>query len=117
MSGTEDRDEELDGLEAELRQPFIESPEEIEEGKGQTCWVDANRACMPDCTAFNVYTDMPQGPERCVLIVYTANSAVQTQELVQITKKAARQMKIKMEDDQRAALASSPIPDPYGGKR
>lgn len=117
MSGTDERDQELDNLEQELRQPYIESPEEIEEGMGQTCWLNMDRQCMPDCTAYNVFTDMPQGPERCVLIVYAANSAVQTQELVQITKKAASQLKIKMQDDQRAALAGAPVPDPYGRNR
>jgi hypothetical protein len=107
----------MDALETELRQPYIERPEEIEEGKGQTCWLDQNRSCEPDCTAFNIFTDTPQGPERCVLVVYTANSAVQSQQLVQITKKAARILKIKAEDDQRASLAAAPIPDPFGGTR
>lgn len=117
MTETPDRDEDLDLLEAELRQPYVESPEEIQEGKGQTCWLNMDRPCMPDCTAYNVYTDLPQGPERCTIIVYAANSAVMSQELVQITKKAATQLKIKMQDDQRVYMASGSIPNPYGEKR
>ena len=111
-----DRDEELDELEAELHTPYIEEPEELDEGAGQTCFLDGDRRCMPDCTAFNVYAEVQQGPERCVFLVYLANSAVDSHSLVALGKKIAGQYRMKAADEARVIMASSPIPDPFGGK-
>ena len=112
-----ERDQELDELERDLAaEPFIHRPDEIEEGKGQTCFLNENRMCEPDCTAFNVYADPQQGPERCILLVYLANSAVSTQELVQQSRLLLKQSRTQSADDARTALASAPVPDPFGGK-
>ena len=113
----DDRDQDLDDLEKELNQPFLHRPEEIDAGAGQVCFIDGDRECAGDCTAFNIYADPKQGPERCILLVYTANVAVNTQELVQLGRKIAQQATTSAADDLRAAIASAPVPDPFGGKR
>lgn len=111
-----DREEDLDKLEEELGQPFVHEPEELDIGEGQTCFLNQDRRCMSDCTSYNLYADVPQGPERCVLLVYASHVAVNTKELVELTKKAAGLAKTKADDTARAQLANMPIPDPFGGK-
>jgi hypothetical protein len=112
-----ERDQELDELERDLvAEPFIHRADEIEEGKGQTCFINQDRECQPDCTAFNIYADPQQGPERCILLVYMGNSAVNTQELVGASRLLIKQSKTQGADAARAALASAPVPDPFGGK-
>ena len=113
----EDRDEELDALEEDLRQPYIAPPDEIKEGEGQICFLNADRPCLPDCTAFNIYAQPAQGPERCTFLLYAANLAVNTQELVQLGRKMTKQSQTQAADEARAAIASMPIPDPFGGPK
>jgi len=112
-----ERDQELDDLEEELRTPYIETPARVDEGSGQTCFLNQDRQCMPDCTSYNVHVDIPQGPERCILLVYAANCAVNTQELVQLSRKMVGQAKTQAADEARAAIAGAPIPNPYGESR
>ena len=109
-----DRDQELDDLEAELRTPFIERPDEVDAGVGQVCFLDKDRECLGDCTSFNTYAEVKQGPERCVLLVYASTVAVNTQELVQLGRKLTKQATTQAADEARAAIASQPIPDPFG---
>lgn len=111
-----DREQDLDELEQELQTPFVHEPDEVEAGDGQSCFLNQDRRCMPDCTSYNVYADVPQGPERCVLLVYASHAAVNTKELVELTKKAAGIARTRADDDTRATMANQSIPDPFGGK-
>jgi hypothetical protein len=112
-----DRDDDLDELQKELDQPYIHEPDEMEPGAGQTCFLNCDRLCRSDCTAYNVFADPAQGPERCILLVYVANSATNTAALVGFAKKMTQTAKVEAADKARAAMASAPIPDPFGGKR
>jgi len=63
------RDQELDTLMRDLRRddPFIEKPDEMAVDIGGGCFLDRERVCGPDCTAF---TDVhaPTAAERCVVL-------------------------------------------------
>ena len=109
-----ERDQELDELQRELSQP-IEPPEEVGEGEGQTCFINQDRLCRPDCTAFNSYAELKQGPERCILLVYLSHTAANTTELVGLGTKLAKITKIRAADEARVAIAAQPVPDPFGG--
>jgi hypothetical protein len=112
------RDEELDELERELSQdPYIESPDEINEGEGQTCFLNQDRRCASDCTAYNVHADLAQGPDRCVILVYSAGVILDVRELVDLSRKAAGVAKRQADDEARVALVSTPIPNPFGGNQ
>lgn len=112
-----ERDEELDRLERELRDPFIETPDRIGVQEGAVCWLDARRLCGADCMAFNVEglglpKDEPvQGHARCILLA-TANS--QTVELAKLVA-SARRLVNELEDKKRTA-AMPGMPSPFGDK-
>jgi hypothetical protein len=117
VAGESERDEDLDELQKELEQPFIEEPDELDEGAGQTCFINQDRMCRADCTAFNIYAQPAQGPERCIMLVYLAATATNTEALVQLGKGMKKRARVQADDEARAAVASAPIPDPFGGKR
>ncbi len=105
---SDEREAELRALEEELRRPYIEKPDEINTDLGGQCFLDRNRFCGPDCTAF---AD-PQGPtaaDRCQLLggVQTALELLTHfgSHLVQLSRKPAP--------------APAPVPAPLwkGGER
>lgn len=73
---SDNRNRELDEA---VSGPHIESPDELDVGDGQLCWIDNHRLCGPDCKAFNMAAD--QGPDQC-LILNRGGKAVES--LIQI---------------------------------
>lgn len=66
MSG---RDTELDAVMRALQrnEPYLHEPDEKNVDVGGACFLNRDRVCGPDCTAF-VSPDAPTAVERCVLL-------------------------------------------------
>lgn len=110
------RDAELDEIEKELRgtpQPFIEKPDELAISDGSACWLDKERACGPDCRAYDTGVTPPQGPEVCVLL----SSVMDLGDGIKPFREIARTLRKARQDKERAAVAGASVPDPTGGKR
>jgi hypothetical protein len=109
------RDEELDALEAELKQaslsaPYIEKPDQLDIGDGTACWIDVNRMCNSTCRAWDYEVDPPQGPDVCRALRALTDIPEVLVRLVDV----ASVVKKKTQDNQRAAAATAPVPDPTG---
>ncbi len=62
------RDEEYDRTVKELRgTPFIEEPKELDVDVGGACFINHERLCRPDCTAFGD-PNAPTAAERCMIL-------------------------------------------------
>lgn len=107
------RDQELDDLEKQLREPHIEKPDELSIADGSSCWLDMNRACGADCRAYDPGVRPAEGPEVCTILGGMMDVVEALQGFVSvgaITRK-------KHQDHARTAAASVPVPDPTGGKK
>lgn len=83
-----DRDNDLDRLMRELRRedPYIEKPDEVAVDVGGACFLDRDRVCGPDCTAF---TD-PKAPtaiERCIVLSSLDSGLGLLERFVQLRRK------------------------------
>lgn len=108
-SNTDERDKELDELEKELRDdPFIAKPDEIKVGDGSICFLDKERMCGGECTAFNWQADPRQSPNQCLILAY--GGQVASGALVEVAR--ARQERRAQEDEQRRKAASAEVPKP-----
>jgi hypothetical protein len=83
-------------------EPYVERPDELKVDVGGACFMDRNRMCGPDCTAF---TDpaAPTAQERCTLLTGASAGLELLQELVQLLRRPAA----------RGAPDIRP-PDPFG---
>ncbi len=80
------RDHDIDNLLDELKRPYIEKPDEVQTDVGGACFLNRQRVCGPDCTAF-IEPQAPTAVERCALLS-TATTAVELLgELVQLSRK------------------------------
>lgn len=62
------RDEEYDATMRELQgTPYIEEPTELDVDVGGACFINHERLCRPDCTAFGD-ADAPTAAERCMIL-------------------------------------------------
>jgi hypothetical protein len=97
-----ERDRELNELMGELKKPmpYIEEPDEKNVDIGGACFLDQQRVCGPDCTAF---TDpyAPTAAERCTILTSMNTGLELLQDLVQLRRPAPR-----------PAAPSIPPPDP-----
>lgn len=77
------RDTELESVIKDLRreEPYIEKPDEINVDLGAACFLNGNRVCGPDCSAF---TDphAPTAQERCLILSSVSTGLELLQELV-----------------------------------
>jgi hypothetical protein len=77
------RDVELEGVIQDLRRgdPYIERPDEIPVDIGAACFLNGNRVCGADCSAF---TDphAPTAQERCLILSSVSTGLELLQELV-----------------------------------
>lgn len=110
---TDDRDNELNKLERELTEepkgtPYLEEPDEKNIADGSMCWLNVERMCGPECTAFNweLERHQRQGPNQCTVLYYAGQIGSAGFRLVQLNKKQ-RQVQ---EDKQRADAASQEVP-------
>ncbi len=71
MSGSDQRDEELEALRRELSQdqPYIEKPDERQIESGALCFLDRTRVCGPDCPSHVSWGALPE--ERCQFLIAT----------------------------------------------
>lgn len=102
-----DRDKELDTLQADLKRPFIEKPDELVPEQGAMCFLDKHRVCGADCASYLGENPLPA--DRCVVLSSLSGIVLATDELIQIRKERAAAP--------RAAVPNIPPPDPFGGKR
>lgn len=107
------RDEELDNLERELREPHIEKPGEMAIADGTACWLDMNRACGADCRAYDAGVLPAEGPEVCTLLGGMMDIVEGLRGFVSIAAITRK----KAQDQTRTAVANAPVPDPTGGKK
>lgn len=66
----DDRDEELDALNRELKQassPYIEKPDELNVGENGMCFINADRFCNASCIAF-YDADAAEPHNRCFIL-------------------------------------------------
>lgn len=107
------RDTELDEMERELKAaPYIEQPEKIAIQDGTTCWVNADRACGPDCRAYDPGVRPPEGPEVCSFLGGLMDIVEGMRGFINIgaiTRKS-------VQDKARQAAAEAAVPDPGGRK-
>jgi len=63
------RDTDLERLMRDLRRedPYIHEPDEKDVDIGGACFLNRDRVCGPDCTAF-VSPEAPTAAERCILL-------------------------------------------------
>lgn len=67
---TDERDTELSGLDKELADdPHIHRPDDIKIGDGTMCWLNQERMCGGDCTAFN-WEMRGESPNQCVILYH-----------------------------------------------
>lgn len=67
------RDEKLDEVERELRDPYLYEPDVKKLAPGMTCFLNQDRVCGTDCMAFNTdevdgQGNAIDGPDRCLLL-------------------------------------------------
>lgn len=110
------RDPELEAIEQELRgknQPYIEKPDDLPIHDGSTCFMDINRACGPDCRAYDTGVTPAQGPEVCTVLSSLMDLADGIKPFIEVaqTLRKARQDKV------RTDAANAPVPDPTGGRK
>lgn len=109
-------DEELERVEAELRgqaTPKIETPDEMAIADGSSCFLDINRACGPDCRAYDTGIKPAQGPEVCVVLSSLMDVGDAAKPLIDVVQTLRK----TRSDRQREAASSQPVPDPTGRKR
>ncbi len=113
MASTDDRDRDLDNLNKDLDEepkgtPYLHEPDEKAISDGSMCWLNVERMCGPDCTAFNweIDTHNRQGPNQCTLLYYAGQLGLAGHKLIQLTKK----QKQSQEDRQRAEAAGGEVP-------
>lgn len=108
------RDDELDALEQELRgTPFVEKPDDLPITDGSSCFLDKERLCGPDCRAYDIEVDPPQGPQVCTLLTSMMDLGAGIQPFVEI----ARTLRKQRADKARENASGAAVPDPTGGKR
>lgn len=61
------RENELDEVTQGQDRPYIHKPDKVDVDLGGLCFLDRNRVCGPDCTAF-VDPAAPTAIERCLLL-------------------------------------------------
>ena len=100
------RDQELDNVMRELRRddPYIEKPDEMRVDIGGGCFLDRERVCGPDCTAF---TDehAPTAAERCTVLTGINTGVELLGELIKLRRPAR---------PPPPSPPSIPPPDPMG---
>ena len=73
-SSTDDRDAELDGLNEELEDgpKHIHQPDDMDIGDGTMCFLNVERKCGADCTAFNweIERGRRTAPNQCVILYH-----------------------------------------------
>lgn len=107
------RDEELDEVERQLKEPYIEKPPQVSITDGSACWIDGNRACGPDCRAYDSGVQPAEGPEVCTALAGLMDVAEGIRNFVSATSVLRK----TAQDAVRAGVASAPVPDPTGRKR
>ncbi len=107
------RDQELDELEKQLREPHIEKPDELSIQDGSTCWIDGNRACGPDCRAYDPGVRPAEGPEVCTVLGGMMDVVESLRGFINIGAIARK----TTQDKARATAAGAAVPDPTGGKK
>lgn len=106
------RDDELDSLVSELKDPFIERPERLDIQASSLCWLDGTRACGADCTAFNAEEGLDASglpldtPNKCLVLKYAGQLGSGGMALIKLTKQLA--------DAARSGPGAPP--NPFGGK-
>lgn len=106
------RDEELDKLERELREPHLEKPDEIAISDGTACWLDGNRSCGADCRAYDAGVLPAEGPEVCTVLGGMMDVVEALRGFISIGAITRK----KQQDTARTAAAGAPVPDPTGRK-
>lgn len=89
-----DRDLDLDKIfaEADKKGPALQIAD------GTMCWLDADRQCGPDCTAFNAHgvgvpkDELVQGAMQCTVLALLAKSADTSAALVISSRKRVQQV-------------------------
>lgn len=110
------RDAELDEIERALRgdpTPHIEKPDDMPLNDGTACFLDMNRACGPDCRAYDTGVSPAQGPEVCTLLSSVMDLADGIKPFIEV----AQTLRKARQDRARTAASSVPVPDPTGRNR
>lgn len=84
-----DRDAEYNKLMHELKDtPFIEKPDRIDVDVGGACFLNQDRVCGPDCTAFGD-AEAPTAAERCTILSGMNTGLELLQDLIQLSKRSS----------------------------
>jgi hypothetical protein len=108
-----ERDKELDALEKSLREPFLEKPEKISIQDGSACWLNGDRACGPDCRAYDA--GAPEGSSAVCAVVGGLMDIADG--LTGFIKYAGGNLRKTKDDQARAMAAAAPIPNPMPGRK
>lgn len=99
------RDEDFKQLMDELKsdQPYVAKPDRINVDIGGACFLNSDRVCGADCTAY-VSDDEPTASERCSILTSMNAGVALLNELVLLKKR------------DRPAPHVVPAPNPMGGR-
>lgn len=105
---TEEREAELDDLNKDLEAPYIHAPDEKAIGDGTLCFLDKERVCDADCTAFN--WELPPGqrqaPNQCMILYHLG--AVSSGSIAYVM--STRRTNQRIDDTAREAANKQKVP-------
>lgn len=125
---TKSRDEKLDEVERELRDPYIHDADVKPASNGMECFLNEQRVCGAACMAFNTdevdeHGRVIDGPDRCLLLfnisalganaaMTLAGTAMAIKQMVTEKQQTAAELQALEEDKQRGV---PPAPKGHGG--